>query len=137
MNDSIIPDFTIPDQKPPITILREVATQLGRNTRNLVMGVVDARQLEDEAILLMFEARAVALNDYTLPLFFVRHELLQPYEAKIYLNKTPAVSNAEALHVCHTPEEFEQALKAVFRLPKVYNTIEAMLSQSRQIDIAS
>ena len=34
-------------------------------------------------------------------------------------------------------QEFEQALKEVFRLPKVYNTIEAMLSQSRQIDIAS
>ena len=135
MTRDMIPDFNIPAEKPPVTVLRELAAQLGHKTHNLVKGEVYTQALEGEQILHGFEARAVALDDYTLPLFYVTHGIA-PYAAKIYLNKAPAQANATPVFECGGQDELEEKLAEVFNQPHIRGTVESMLSQSREIEMA-
>ena len=130
MTESLWPgDLYIPNKQAPVTILREQAALLGRQTQNLVEGEVSSRGGENGRIVHIFEAHAMALGGYIYPLLYVSH-MISLYPASIHKSLTAAQIGANPIAICQNPEDFKAKLREVFHSEEVRGVISSMLAQS-------
>src|SRR5437870_5758314 len=117
-------DFGIPDQVPPIVILREQATLLSQKTKNIIKGHVETNANKDGRFLHEFQLSATALDNYKYTLFYVE----QPpslYPIMIYLG-APGESNGTR---CDSEENFLAVLREIFASERTRKIIQALLAQ--------
>jgi hypothetical protein len=130
---------------PPVTILRQQASLLGKKTKNIVQGEVeDVRSgLNENLFIYTFYIVVPALNNYRYRLFNISYELslypLQMYVENdirkeippdfIKTKKDDAVGPLEFVYA-DSEEDFLKILKAIFNSTKVVRIISVLLSQS-------
>lgn len=116
---------------PPITILKQQASLLGRRTRNLVEAEVETGTSDFQGYLrhTLFLV-APALNFYRHSLLEVEHDATQMYPAtiKVSLSRN-GPSRPHRIRVKDS-EEFKKALKRVFADDKTKRAIGSLLAQS-------
>src|SRR5882762_5222466 len=99
---------------PPLTILKQQAAFLGRNTKNLVEAEVHTEVTDFQRLLrhtLFLVAPVVGLSRY--PLLSVEHPVTRIYPAVIKVNPDDPSNPVREL-VAKDETEFKQHLKAVF-----------------------
>lgn len=108
--------------KPPVTILKEQGTFLGRKTSNIVEGVVRSKETEGE-FSWNFYLSAPCFGDYQHRLLNLSHDIeLYPVKVIDEESVTPQIAETE--------DEFMEILRAIFATPKTKRVIEAILAQS-------
>jgi hypothetical protein len=106
---------------PPIAILKEQASFLGKMTKNIVEAQIGTNQ-EGENFLHVFTLVANALGPYRYHLFKVRHPLtLYPLRI-LFMGSWFEVKDQEA---------FEQKLKEIFNSDETIKIINSILAQSQ------
>lgn len=123
----------IPDQLPPITILKQQAALLGQRTKNLIEGQVETETSDYQRFLhhKLFLV-APALNFYRYALLDVEHHVTVMYPAKITViwsdRKEP--EQQELTIEAADEQQFKEALKRVFADEETKRVIGALLAQS-------
>jgi hypothetical protein len=119
---------------PPITILKQQASLLGKRTNNMVEGEVETKTEDFQRFLRhILYLVAPALNFYRYPLLEVEHHAASMYPATIkvvWLEK----QGPEALLEIQTADEqaFKEGLRRVFADEETKKVIGALLAQSME-----
>jgi hypothetical protein len=127
--ENLWPPFDVSEGPvPPITILKQQASLLGRNTKNLLEAEVETSTSDLKRHLrhILFLV-APALNFYRHQLLEVEHDVTNMYPATIRVSGSETDPPGT---VCETPDEFKEALKAVFAGDETKRVINSLLRQS-------
>lgn len=129
--NSLWPDFEpAKGETPPITILKQQASALGLNLKNLIeadveTGTTDYQRYLRHTLFLI----APVLNFYRYKLLDVEHSATQMYPVTIKVSSDdPANSHSEIK--AENEDEFKAALKDVFASAQTKRVIENLLAQS-------
>jgi len=116
---------------PPITILKQQASLLGRRTRNLVEAEVETGTADFPGYLrhILFLV-APALNFYRHPLLEVEHDATQLYPASIHASRSGNGPSKRRHTRAKNSDEFKKALKEIFADDETKKTIGSLLAQS-------
>jgi hypothetical protein len=116
---------------PPITILKQQASLLGRRTKNLVEAEVETGTSDFQRYLrhTLFLV-APALNFYRHPLLEVEHDATKMYPATIKARRSRNGSSEQHRIRVKNSNEFKKALKEVFADDETKKTIGSFLAQS-------
>lgn len=130
--DDLWPDeiATAAGPTPPLTILKQQASLLGRKTKNLVEAEVHTEVTDFQRLLrhtFFLVAPAVGLSGY--PLLSVEHPVTRIYPAIVKVNPDDPSSSVREL-VAKDEAEFKQHLKAVFAGEPAKRVIANLLAQS-------
>lgn len=115
---------------PPLTILKQQASLLGRKTKNLVEAEVHTEVTDFQRLLrhtLFLVAPVVGLSNY--PLLSVEHPVTQIYPATVKVNPDDPLSSVREFQA-NDEAEFKQHLKAIFAEEPVKRVIGNLLAQS-------
>jgi hypothetical protein len=117
---------------PPITILKQQASLLGRRTRNLVEAEVETTGSTDfpgylRHILFLV---APALNFYRHSLLEVEHDATHLYPATINASRSGNGPSKRRHIRAKNSDEFKEALKEIFADDETKKTIGSLLAQS-------
>jgi hypothetical protein len=115
---------------PPLTILKQQASLLGRKTKNLVEAEVHTEVTDFQRILrhtFFLVAPVVGLDQY--PLLYVEHPVTRMYPATVKVNPDDPSSSVREL-LAKDEAEFKQRLKAIFAAEPVKRVIGNLLAQS-------
>jgi hypothetical protein len=122
--------------KPPMTILKEQGTLLGRKTRNIVEGlVVKTPHITSQDFGYTFYLVGPALGDYRYRLLAISfpvsiYPVMIGTDEDIF-GELPAEMKAEEnTLVADSEEEFMEILRAIFATQKVRQVIGAIIAQS-------
>jgi hypothetical protein len=107
--------------KPPVSVLKELARELEKITKGLLVGKVE-QTVRDSWVTLEFYITAPSLNNYSYQVFTITHDLYF-YPLKINQLNEKSFSNAG------NEEELEARLKTIFSLPEVKRVINGLLAQ--------
>lgn len=130
--DDLWPDeIAVADEPiPPITILKQQASLLGRKTKNLVEAEVHSEVTDFQRLLrhtFFLVAPVVGLDQF--PLLYVEHPVTRMYPATIKVNPDDPSSSVREF-VAKDEAEFKQHLKAIFAEEPVKRVIGNLLAQS-------
>jgi len=116
---------------PPITILKQQASLLGRRTRNLIEAEVETGTSDYQRFLrhTLFLV-APALNFYRHALLEVEHDATKLYPATIKASRSRNGSSKQQTLRAKNSNEFKKALKEVFADDETKKTIGSLLAQS-------
>jgi hypothetical protein len=116
---------------PPITILKQQASLLGRRTRNVVEAEVETVAMDYPGYLrhTLFLV-APALNFYRHPLLEVEHDATQLYPASIRASRSGNGPSKRRRTSAKNSDEFKMALKEIFADDETKRTIGSLLAQS-------
>ena len=116
---------------PPITILKQQASLLGRRTRNLLEAEVETSASEFQGYLrhILFLV-APALNFYRHQLLQVEHDATQLYPATIDSSRSGNGPSKRRRIRAKNSEEFKEGLKQIFADDETKKTIGSLLAQS-------
>jgi hypothetical protein len=131
---------SVTEEMPPITILKQQASLLGRKTKNIVEAKVETTSTDIEGVLRhTLYLVAPALNFYRYPLIDVEHKVTSMYPAKVRVRwlekprKEPStlddiwdLQNAPA----DNEGEFKNKLKSIFADEETKRVIGVLLAQS-------
>lgn len=107
------------DVKMPISILKELAQELEKKTKGLLIGEVN-QSLWKNKFTLHFSIVAPSLNNYSYGVFTIQHDLVIVYPLELM----------NPLHVrIENQEELEEKLKEIFSSSEVKRVINGMLAQ--------
>lgn len=115
---------------PPLTILKQQASLLGRKTKNLVEAEVHTEVTDFQRLLrhtFFLVAPVVGLSGY--PLLSVEHPVTRIYPATIKVNPDDP-SRSVNVFLAKDKAEFKQHLKAVFAQDHAKRVIANLLAQS-------
>jgi hypothetical protein len=115
---------------PPLTILKQQASLLGRKTKNLVEAEVHTEVTDFQRILrhtFFLVAPVVGLDQY--PLLYVEHPVTRMYPATVKVNPDDPSSSVREL-LAKDEAEFKHYLKAIFAEEPVKRVIGNLLAQS-------
>ena len=110
--------------RTPAAILREQAAQLADLTAHVVSARVESGTTRDNKFVHSLNVVAPALNDYTLTIATVWHEIslyplrMKPFFDNQYLD-------------CYEEKEFIATLKTILSSPKVISAIGSLIAQSK------
>ena len=116
-------------QKSPVEVLREVANDLGSQTRGLVEGTVFTLNAGGSSLFrYTFYLLIPSLDDYTDPLFYAWHDI------KLYpVNVMKAGGKQGKDEVkCQTPYELESELERIFDSEETRNRLRAMIELAQK-----
>lgn len=116
-------EFGSEEVTPPVTILRQQATILGRRTRNLVEGDVVTEGTPTGSFKHTFYLTAPALDDYRYCLFYIHHEI------KFYPLSISSCSGTGI--TCFDENQLLQALKDHFASDETRQVMSALIAQSK------
>jgi hypothetical protein len=136
----ILPDnFVKLDTMPPVAILRQLAYELGRKTRNIVEGDVrtrtSERDLQRTYIYHVFELVAPALDGLRYELFrIMHHEVSELYPVLLTWNAAllEPDENVRTLRI-NDEAELIARLHDLFASAKVRQTIQSLITQSTAV----
>jgi hypothetical protein len=127
---------------PPVTILRQQASLLGKKTKNIVQGEVEDVRSNANLFIYAFYIIVPALNNYRYRLFNISYELslypLQMYVENDIRKEIPSdfikrkddtVDPLEFVYA-DSEKDFLEILRIVFNSTKVMRVISVLLSQS-------
>ncbi len=124
------------EKKTPKTILKEQASFLGKETKNILTAEVHTKlNKETNYFEHKFRIYAPLLSNYTFVLFSVNHKLENLYPVSVYFD----VVNNEEKPTCveeawdeqaNTEEEFKQKLKEILTHYRTRSILNSLISQS-------
>jgi hypothetical protein len=107
---------------PPVTILREQASVLGKATNNVLVGQVSKVTARQWAFQYDLDIRAAALDDYIYEVLSVRHNVeMYPLE----------VIDSGKAKVCSDEKAYTAALQEILSSNRVRKVISSLLSLSK------
>ncbi len=109
------------DVKMPITILKELAQELEKKTKGLLIGEV-SQSLWKNIFTLHFFIIAPSLNNYSYSVLTIQHDLVILYPLEFIRPIQVEIKNEN---------ELEEKLKEVFSSSEVKRVINGMLAQIR------
>jgi len=115
---------------PPLTILKQQASLLGRKTKNLLEAEVHTEVTDFQRLLrhtFFLVAPVLGLSGY--PLLSVEHPVTRIYPAIVKVNPDDPSSSVREL-VARDEAEFKEHLKAVFAAEPAKRVIASLLAQS-------
>lgn len=115
---------------PPLTILKQQASLLGRKTKNLVEAEVRTEVTDFQRLLrhtFFLVAPVVGVSGY--PLLSVEHPVTRIYPAVVKVNPDDPTSSVSE-HVAKDEDEFKRVLKLVFAGEPAKRVIANLLAQS-------
>lgn len=113
--------------KPPISILRDVATELNQKTGGLLTASITDPDNQTRSLLYRFYVIAPALNDFSCEIFRMRSEMsLYP----VTLGSDFLQNSREAI-ICDNESELIGEIRRILSLPNVKKTISALVAQSK------
>lgn len=121
---------------PPATILREQATMLGKRTKNIVLGEVKAREVENQDFSYDFYIVAPALGNYRYKLFTISYSVdLYPVIIEIEKNIVYGMLENRRGGLINpmkvdSEDMFLEILKEIFGSSKTKRVISTLLAQS-------
>ena len=110
----------------PGTVLQEQAGLLASKTRNVIEGFIQTHAVE-RGVILDFSIRCPALDNYTMHLIRLEHELLHIYPLSLTDMVHDMVYNVDS------ETALRAVLKQVFTSPEVRKVIAALLREATSV----
>lgn len=132
----ILPDnFEKLNTVPPVAILRQLAYELGRKTRNIVEGDVRTSIAGNEGYRYLvhhiFELVAPALDGIRYELFRVEQDVISPYPNTLILNRED--KKVSKIHTIANEAELLTVLQQIFASEQTKTIIESLITQSTAV----
>lgn len=130
-------EITEVEVKPPVAILREQASLLGRKTQGIVEARVRQVVAEGEAeFAYRFDLVAPALGQYAYSLFHVTHEIeLYPARFVVELSMAREITGDARLSTrvleAESEDKFIEVLRCILHASKTTHIIGSLLAQAR------
>ena len=116
-------DLIVVGDKAPVTILREQATALGNQTKNLLEGYVERSHLSTASVLFYtFQIIAPAVGGYKYDLFVITHDVVHMYPVLVSYQTNETV--------CANEVEFRERLGHIFSSEHTLAVVRSLLAQS-------
>ena len=125
---------------PPVTILREQATMLGKKTKNLIKAEV--KEFDQESSFQRFDFGYVfyivapTLYNYRFPLLSIYHNV-EPYPLYVHVQEEIFKEISQKFEIManihikvKSEDEFYEVLRAIFNSSKAKRVISILLAQS-------
>ena len=127
------PEMELKALPTPVTILKQQAVYLGQKTKNIVTAKIQSNIDESDSLSLKginnskiqhrFLLVAPVLNNYTYQLFYITHEIENPYPLTIFLEDEKISVKSE--------DEFIKNLEIIFSSTNTIKIIQTLISQSK------
>lgn len=132
----ILPEnFEKLDTMPPVAILRQLAYELGRKTRNVVEGDVRTVIAGNEGYRYLvhhiFELVAPALDGIRYELFRIEQDVVSPYPIELRLNRDD--KQISKVHSIKNESELIATLEQVFSSDQTKKIIASLITQSTAV----
>ena len=109
--------------KPPIAVLKELAQELAKITKGLLVGKVEQTIANNGSFDIYFYINAPSLNNYSCFLVRISHGL------KFYPLSVINIDNIVTNRNVTNQDEFEKILKDIISLPQTKKIINGLLAQ--------